>query len=587
MTTWAPREASSLACSKPRPPPAPVMIATLPSNPMSAMAREGSDEQPTARNPRTTLRATFRLGGEDHGGSGLSGVAGRADAGLVHRGAAVARRHRRRHRRCRRRGRAHRRRRRDPVPALAGDADLRGAAPGPATAVLKLPHTVAGARQTADAFSFYGREVNFYREAGHRTPLGTPGSTRLEYDPATKDFVLLLEDLGDRTQYDQLDGCSIDDALIAAKELAVPPRLVVAGPGHHRRRLDLPDLRPAEPPGPAADPAPVLAAHRVRVRPPPARPLLDAARRMPDACVELLERLSEPPLTLLHGDYRLDNLFFDPGAEDPVVAIDWQICGLGRSPYDIAYFMSQSLTPEDRKAADEQVLRTYYDSLRAGGVEDYTYDQCWEDYRLGILFCLSTRSTPAPSTWSTTGPEPSSRPCSPAPPAPSSTSTPWSSCPAEFSGRRDRQRGNDGGVGSRRKRQGRGRCRRRVTSRPGPESHGRDVLADRRCGSRLNGRSPRRVATAWKARRARQQPAPVLDGDLADGVGTAGPASCRRSRRRGGRAGAGGRWLTPSMSSPVTTATSAPPSMLSTSSTSAPPSIWAATKRAWASLPEV
>ncbi len=45
---------------------------------------------------------------------------------------------------------------------------------GPATAVLKLPHTVAGARQTADAFSFYGREVNFYRQVGHRTPLGTP-----------------------------------------------------------------------------------------------------------------------------------------------------------------------------------------------------------------------------------------------------------------------------------------------------------------------------------------------------------------------------------------------------------------------------
>ena len=27
----------------------------------------------------------------------------------------------------------------------------------------------------------------------------------------------------------------------------------------------------------------------------------------------------------------MDNLFFDPGAEDPVVAVDWQICGLGRA----------------------------------------------------------------------------------------------------------------------------------------------------------------------------------------------------------------------------------------------------------------
>jgi hypothetical protein len=258
---------------------------------------------------------------------------------------------------------------------------------GPETAVLKLPHTVVGARQTADAFDFYGREVNFYREAGERTPLGTPEVYAAEYDPETKDFVLLLEDLDDRVQYDQLDGCSIDDALIAAKELA----------SHHawwwedHDILDAPwTVRTCDPPNPQALPPtlrqswPLIESEFAHLLP---GPVLDAARRMPDACVPLLERLSEPPMTLLHGDYRLDNLFFDPAAEDPVVAVDWQICGLGRAPYDIAYFMSQSLTPEDRKAADERVLQEYHAALRAGGVEDYSYEQCWEDYRLGILFC--------------------------------------------------------------------------------------------------------------------------------------------------------------------------------------------------------
>ena len=43
-TTWAPRDASSRACSRPSPPPAPVMIATLPSYPRSAMGGEGSVE---------------------------------------------------------------------------------------------------------------------------------------------------------------------------------------------------------------------------------------------------------------------------------------------------------------------------------------------------------------------------------------------------------------------------------------------------------------------------------------------------------------------------------------------------------------
>jgi hypothetical protein len=258
---------------------------------------------------------------------------------------------------------------------------------GPDTVILKLPHTVEGARQTADAFDFYGREVNFYREAAHRTPLGTPEVYAAEYDPASKDFLLVLEDLDGRTQYDQLDGCSLDDALVAAKELAA----------HHAWWWEDQDLLGADwtvrtnaPPNPQALPPtlrqswPVIESEFAHLLP---GPMLEAAQRMPDACVELLERIAQGPVTLLHGDYRLDNLFFDPGAEDPVVAVDWQICGLGRAPYDIAYFMSQSLTPEDRKAADEQVLRAYHDALRAGGVEDYSFEQCWEDYRLGILFC--------------------------------------------------------------------------------------------------------------------------------------------------------------------------------------------------------
>src|SRR5262249_29998766 len=58
-TTSAPRLARSFACARPRPPPAPVTIATLPSNPRSAIA------------PDATIalsRRTVRHDGEDHGG---------------------------------------------------------------------------------------------------------------------------------------------------------------------------------------------------------------------------------------------------------------------------------------------------------------------------------------------------------------------------------------------------------------------------------------------------------------------------------------------------------------------------------------
>ena len=111
--------------------------------------------------------------------------------------------------------------------------------------------------------------------------------------------------------------------------------------------------------------------------------MLDAARRMPDVVVELMERLSEQPITLLHGDHRLDNLFF---GENDVAMLDWQITGAGRGPYDVAYFLSQSLVPAERKETERDLVAAYHQALIESGVNGYSFDDCWEDYRLATLF---------------------------------------------------------------------------------------------------------------------------------------------------------------------------------------------------------
>ncbi|MEA3055453.1 MAG: hypothetical protein QOD30_885, partial [Actinomycetota bacterium] len=49
------------------------------------------------------------------------------------------------------------------------------------------------------------------------------------------------------------------------------------------------------------------------------------------------------PLTLLHGDLRADNLFFTPGPDREVVALDWQIAVTGRAAYDVGYLLAQSV----------------------------------------------------------------------------------------------------------------------------------------------------------------------------------------------------------------------------------------------------
>ena len=101
----------------------------------------------------------------------------------------------------------------------------------------------------------------------------------------------------------------------------------------------------------------------------------------------VFKRFATPPITVIHGDYRLDNMFFPEREGDPITVIDFQLMARGRGPYDIAYFASQSLDVEQRRATERELVRHYHDTLVAAGVRDYSFDDCFEDYRLATLWC--------------------------------------------------------------------------------------------------------------------------------------------------------------------------------------------------------
>ena len=90
------------------------------------------------------------------------------------------------------------------------------------------------------------------------------------------------------------------------------------------------------------------------------------------------------PISVVHGDYRLDNLLFGPG-DDDVLAVDWQSVQIGPPLRDVAYFLGTSLTTELRRAHEEALVGEYHAALVAGGVTGYPLERCWDDYRLGHL----------------------------------------------------------------------------------------------------------------------------------------------------------------------------------------------------------
>jgi aminoglycoside phosphotransferase (APT) family kinase protein len=87
---------------------------------------------------------------------------------------------------------------------------------------------------------------------------------------------------------------------------------------------------------------------------------------------------------LMHGDYRLDNMLFDPD-RTRITVVDWQTVGIGLPGRDLAYFTATSLDPDARSEIEHDLVGKYHQALLGYGITDYDFDTCWRDYRLGTV----------------------------------------------------------------------------------------------------------------------------------------------------------------------------------------------------------
>jgi len=93
-----------------------------------------------------------------------------------------------------------------------------------------------------------------------------------------------------------------------------------------------------------------------------------------------------PPLGLVHGDYRLDNLMFATAAGGPpCTAVDWQLVAVGLPARDLGFFLGTGLRRDERTRHERALVAAYHDALLARGVDCYPPEQCWDDYRCGLF----------------------------------------------------------------------------------------------------------------------------------------------------------------------------------------------------------
>jgi aminoglycoside/choline kinase family phosphotransferase len=268
-----------------------------------------------------------------------------------------------------------------------------GAAAGaPRSLIAKLPTLDPGTRQLARLFRFYEREVRFYREVSSRVGVRVPKLLHGDFDAESGDFVLLLEDMAPARVGDQLESCTPEQARVAVREAAA-----LHATWWRKPELDALTWMPF-----ANDPVHLSAEPTYQACWPgflkfTEGKLSDPVKRIGERLGARVNRIQhvmmERPVTLVHGDYRLDNLFFaapQPAGGGGVLfaAVDWQIAFRGNGTFDVGYLLAGNLTVAGRRAQEQELLRLYHDRLVSGGVNNYDFASCLRDYKLSALFCL-------------------------------------------------------------------------------------------------------------------------------------------------------------------------------------------------------
>jgi Phosphotransferase enzyme family len=231
----------------------------------------------------------------------------------------------------------------------------------------------------------YRSEVEFYSLVADHMRIPVPQSFYHDISDDGADVVLLLADMAPAVQGDQIGGCSPTEARLAVEALAglhgpswCAPEwmelsaIVMPKPGDADAAKGLGDVSRM-----AAD---IVVDRLGSSISPQDQETLVAAMSLVTPWL-----MAEPGrYALMHGDYRLDNMLFDP-ERTRITVVDWQTIGVGLPARDLAYFTATSLEPKVRSEAERDLVEHYHRSLLGYGVTGYDIDACWTDYRLGVV----------------------------------------------------------------------------------------------------------------------------------------------------------------------------------------------------------
>lgn len=275
----------------------------------------------------------------------------------------------------------------------------RNGAAGPHDLIAKFPRSSPTLRAEVAKTRAYELEDAFYRELAAETPILTPTCYFTHHNPQTQDALLVYEYV-QGVSGNQVDGATRTQAELAVREAA---RLHshwdgsgVLGKYDWLRPLSDSSFLTTFDMG-----QDIIDQGREALRGLAPSWLLQRANDAGFIMAEQLRQLDREPRTLLHVDYRLDNMIFsDDGTQ--MTLIDWQQIYCGPGLWDVGYFISQSVNVSDRRKWEKSLVSTYLSGRGTGGSDAETWLEplqrialfsAFNCFRAGALLDLSVERT--------------------------------------------------------------------------------------------------------------------------------------------------------------------------------------------------
>ncbi|MCT4639188.1 MAG: ecdysteroid 22-kinase family protein [Bacteroidales bacterium] len=224
----------------------------------------------------------------------------------------------------------------------------------PTSFILKVSHTDKRSRVLSN--HLFDNESRFYEHLSPIIRIKTPDYYSGVNNCATRNLsFLLLEDLSSAEVLEE--NCSCTDLSSTVQEVAkLHAQFLQYGSGKtnswlHRNLYSVPGER---------------SLHRLLDR----EIITDDFRTVLLQVIkkrdQIFDKLKHLPRTIIHGDFRSDNVVIrEAGGKRSVCILDWQMVRFGHGLADISHFMSSTFSSETRRLYETDFLTEYHKVLKA------------------------------------------------------------------------------------------------------------------------------------------------------------------------------------------------------------------------------